>query len=178
MKNLKITNVLQGYFDVKKWSPTGDRKSWETKNDTDSISFTVITEKRIKDCEEFAKEYVNRHDETRFATTFKIGKNAKWYCADNEQCERPRNVDLDGVEFKVRFAFVTLHGDPSKKEANGYWCNDVQFEKVETNPFKNLSMKDAIQVKSENVPTDDVSETDFLNEVNKTNEDGNTGLPY
>jgi hypothetical protein len=39
-------------------------------------------------------------------------------------------------------------------------------------------MKDAIQVKSENVPPEDVSETDFLNTVNKTNEDGNTGLPY
>lgn len=131
------TNILTGYFDCKKYNAKKPRDQWTLVGNDETITFstTFPADAVPADLAEFAKWYTGKQGDARAVVKFKISASCRWYDANAQRMERPDNSVIDGKRYECAFTFRALYGDPNKKEAAGFWANDVLLREVEDNPF-------------------------------------------
>ena len=135
MKELKLTEELIGYFDVRKYIANKNKKECPILPAGSNISFMFTTNTLKDDYKQYARAYTNKNGEQNYAVNFKIGINCRWYNENSKEIERPSNEDLDGKLCKARIQYATLDGNPDLKEATGYWAKAIQYQVLEVNPF-------------------------------------------
>lgn len=145
----KKTNKLTGYFDVKEYNAKKPREQWKTKGNDEVISFGVIFKECPAEFEKYAKEYQNKDGEKRYAVKFKIGSKCRWFDKRAKNVERPTNDSLHNKRFECQLMYNQLDGDPSQKEASGYWVNAIQFSEYVENPFSSWVAYDEPEEKHE-----------------------------
>lgn len=132
---MKTTDLLSGFFNVRKYQEGKPRDQWKIKADDDNISFSAVVADAGK-FSQFAKPFMNREGEQLYRVTFKIGCNCRWYDDTASQVARPANADLDGKRFTAKIQYNTLvPADPNGKAARGYWVNAIMFRQEDANPF-------------------------------------------
>lgn len=135
MNEQKLTEKIDGYFDVREFEPNSEYAKRKMKPDGNQISFTWITDAEPIEFKEFMRVYQSKSGETRWAVTFKISSKCRFFNAAAEQMQRPTNEELDMGRYEVRIYYSVLRGDASRHEAYGYWANAIQLYGVVSNPF-------------------------------------------
>ena len=131
-----ITEILQGFFDVREWDAKLERQQRPIIADGKNIAFTVIGDTATGLPNE--KTVQNKNGETRFVVKFKIGKSCHFYDETGNDVARPHHADLDGKRYEVRIDYVNL--TPSKPLApSGLWAHSILFREVKQNPFEGLA---------------------------------------
>lgn len=174
MAQANIIQSLQGYFDVRDFNAKKPREQWAIKGNDTTISFGVKYETLPDEFKQYAKPYTDRNGNQRYIVRFKIGANCKWFDKTGTVTPRPDNTYLDGKPFEVTIQYATLNGDPTKKEASGYWCNAIMFREVNTNPFDGIAFE-AAPAAPEQPATPVVQEAYVENFVDDA---GDSGLPF
>lgn len=139
MAELKLTQSLTGWFDVKVYNERIPRENWKIKGEDDNIAFTVTFAAGDTAARPFAahgKPYTDGSGNQRLRVTFKIGARCRWFNENANPVTKPSNIDLDGKQFECVIQYNELAGDPAiPKSPRGYWVNAIQFREVVTNPF-------------------------------------------
>lgn len=138
-KELKLTQTLTGWFDVRVFNERIPRENWKIKGEDDNIAFTVTfstTEPQAVQFVNHGKPYADANGNPRLRVTFKIGTRCRWFNENAQPVAKPSNMDLDGKQFECVIQYNELDGDPTNpKSPRGYWVNAIQFREVVTNPF-------------------------------------------
>lgn len=138
-RELKLTQTLTGWFDVKVYNERIQRENWKIKGDDDNISFGVTFAAGAPAAVNFAaygKPYADSNGNPRLRVTFKIGPRCRWFDEQAKPVQKPSNIDLDGKPFEVVMQYNEVAGDPTNpKSPRGYWVNAIQFREVQQNPF-------------------------------------------
>lgn len=138
-RELKLTNTLTGWFDVKVYNERIPRENWKLKGDDDNIAFTTTFAATDPEATEFAahgKPYTDGNGNPRVRVNFKIGSRCAWFDEQAHPIARPSNSVLDGKRFEAVIQYNQLDGDPANpKSPRGYWVNAIQFREVQENPF-------------------------------------------
>ena len=139
MAELKLTQSLTGWFDVKVYNERIPRENWKIKGEDDNIAFTVTLAQADPQSVQFVnhgKPYADANGNPRLRVTFKIGARCRWFNENAQPVEKPTNTELDGKQFECVIQYNELAGDPANpKSPRGYWANAIQFREVVTNPF-------------------------------------------
>jgi hypothetical protein len=139
MAELKLTQTLTGWFDVKVYNDRIPRENWKIKGEDDNIAFTVTMSTTDPQAVQFVnhgKPYADANGNQRLRVTFKIGARCRWFDENAQPVGKPSNSELDGKQFECVIQYNELAGDPTNpKSPRGYWVNAIQFREVQTNPF-------------------------------------------
>lgn len=138
-KELKLTQTLTGWFDVRVYNERIPRENWKIKGEDDNIAFTVTfstTDPQAVQFVNHGKPYADANGNPRLRVTFKIGSRCRWFNENAQPVAKPSNMDLDGKQFECVIQYNELDGDPTNpKSPRGYWANAIQFREVVSNPF-------------------------------------------
>lgn len=138
-KELKLTQTMTGWFDVRVYNERIPRENWKIKGEDDNIAFTVTfstTDPQAVQFVNHGKPYADANGNPRLRVTFKIGARCRWFNENAQPVAKPSNMDLDGKQFECVIQYNELDGDPTNpKSPRGYWVNAIQFREVVTNPF-------------------------------------------
>lgn len=138
-RELKLTQTLTGWFDVRVYNERIPRENWKIKGEDDNIAFTVTFSTADPQAVQFVnhgKPYADANGNTRLRVNFKIGARCRWFNENAQPVAKPSNIDLDGKQFECVIQYNELDGDPTNpKSPRGYWANAIQFREVVTNPF-------------------------------------------
>lgn len=138
-KELKLTQTLTGWFDVRVFNERIARENRQIKGENDNVGFTVTFPAGDPAAVAFAaygKPYADANGNPRLRVNFKIGRNCRWFDQNANPVSKPANIDLDGKQFEVVMQYNELDGDPSKPlSPKGYWVDAIQFREVRQNPF-------------------------------------------
>lgn len=138
-RELKLTQTLTGWFDVRVFNERIPRENWKIKGEDDNIAFTVTfstTDPQAVQFVNHGKPYADANGNPRLRVTFKIGARCRWFNENAQPVAKPSNIDLDGKQFECVIQYNELDGDPTNpKSPRGYWANAIQFREVVTNPF-------------------------------------------
>ena len=66
---------------------------------------------------------------------------------------RPTNEELDSELWNVCLDFNALHGDSTKKEANGYWSNGILLKGTQSDMFADLN-EEGVETNVGHLPDD------------------------
>ena len=142
MAELKLTQTLTGWFDVKVYNERIPRENWKIKGEDDNIAFTVTLSTTDPQAVQFVnhgKPYADANGNPRLRVTFKIGARCRWFNENAQPVGKPANVELDSKQFECVIQYNELAGDPANpKSPRGYWANAIQFREVVTNPFASM----------------------------------------
>lgn len=138
---MKKTDLLKGFFDVRRYKDGTPREQWQMKGNDENIEFScVLDERTAREMElmTFARTFTapplgNACRVRELARIkFKIGRNTRWFNADGVEVDRPDNADLDGSEFAVRMLFneVVPPAGASAMSPRGNWVRSIQFREV------------------------------------------------
>lgn len=138
-KELKLTQTLTGWFDVRVYNERIPRENWKIKGEDDNIAFTVTfstTDPQAVQFVNHGKPYADANGNPRLRVNFKIGRKCRWFDENARPVAKPANMDLDGKQFECVIQYNDLDGDPTNpKSPRGYWVNAIQFREVQQNPF-------------------------------------------
>ena len=138
-KELKLTQTLSGWFDVKVYNERIARENWKLKGEDDQIAFTVTFAAGDTAALPFAahgKPYTDGSGNPRLRVNFKIGTRCDWFDEQAQPIAKPLNSVLDGKQYECVIQYSTLDGDPANpKSPRGYWANAIQLREVQRNPF-------------------------------------------
>ena len=138
-KELKLTQTLSGWFDVKVYNERIARENWKLKGEDDQIAFTVTFAAGDTAALPFAahgKPYTDGSGNPRLRVNFKIGTRCDWFDEQAQPIAKPLNSVLDGKQYECIIQYSTLDGDPANpKSPRGYWANAIQLREVQRNPF-------------------------------------------
>ena len=138
-KNLKLTQTLTGWFDVRVYNERIARENRQIKGENDNISFTATFAVGAPAAVAFAtygKPYADANGNPRLRVNFKIGRNCRWFDANANPVTKPSNIDLDGKQFECVIQYNEVAGDPTKPlSPRGYWVDAIQFREAQVNPF-------------------------------------------
>ena len=139
MRDLKVTDTLTGWFDVKVYNERIARENWKLKGEDDNIAFTVTFAAGDTAAMPFAahgKPYTDGSGNPRLRVNFKIGTRCTWFDERAQPIAKPLNSALDGKQYECVIQYSTLDGDPTNpKSPRGYWANAIQLREVQRNPF-------------------------------------------
>lgn len=138
-KDLKLTQTLTGWFDVRVYNERIARENRQIKGDNDNIGFTASFAAGDPDAvafSTFGKPYADANGNPRLRVNFKIGRKCRWFDENANPVAKPANIDLDGKQFEVVMQYNEVEGDPTKPlSAKGYWVDAIQFREAQVNPF-------------------------------------------
>lgn len=138
-RELKLTQTLTGWFDVKVYNERIARENWKIKGEDDNISFGVTFAAGDPAAVEFSthgKPYADSNGNPRLRVNFKIGPRCDWFDEQARPISKPLNSVLDGRQYECVIQYSTLDGDPTNpKSPRGYWVNAIQLREVRQNPF-------------------------------------------
>lgn len=138
-KELKLTQTLTGWFDVRVYNERIARENRQIKGENDNIGFTVTFPAGDPAAVAFAaycKPYADANGNPRLRVNFKIGRNCRWFDQNANPVAKPSNIDIDGKQFEVVMQYNEVAGDPTKPlSPKGYWVDAIQFREAHTNPF-------------------------------------------
>lgn len=139
MAELKLTQNLTGWFDVKVYNDRIPRENWKIKGEDDNIAFTVslsTTDPQAVQFVNHGKPYADANGNQRLRVNFKIGARCRWFDENAQPVGKPSNAELDGKRFECVIQYNELAGSPTNPKAPcGYWANAIQFREVVSNPF-------------------------------------------
>lgn len=139
MAEIKLTQSLTGWFDVKVYNERIPRENWKIKGENDNIALKVTlssTDPQAVQFEKHGKPYVDANGNPRLRVAFKIGARCRWFDENAQPVGKPANIELDGKRFECVIQYNELAGDPANpKSPRGYWVNAIQIREVVTNPF-------------------------------------------
>lgn len=139
MRELKVSDTLTGWFDVKVYNERVSRENWKLKGEDDNIAFTVTFAAGDTAAMPFAahgKPYTDGSGNPRLRVNFKIGTRCTWFDERAQPIAKPLNSALDGRMYECVIQYSTLDGDPTNpKSPRGYWANAIQLREVQRNPF-------------------------------------------
>ena len=139
MRELKVSDTLTGWFDVKVYNERVSRENWKLKGEDDNIAFTVTFAAGDTAALPFAahgKPYTDGSGNPRLRVNFKIGTRCTWFDELAQPIAKPLNSVLDGRMYECVIQYSTLEGDPTNpKSPRGYWANAIQLREVQRNPF-------------------------------------------
>lgn len=139
MAELKLTQSLTGWFDVKVYNERIPRENRQIKGENDNIGFSATFAAGDPAAVTFAaygKPYADANGNPRLRVNFKIGRNCRWFDANANPVAKPSNIDLDGKQFEVVLQYNEVTGDPTKPlSPKGYWVDAIQFREAQINPF-------------------------------------------
>lgn len=142
-RELKLTQTLTGWFDVKVYNERIPKENWKIKGEDDNISFGVTFAAGDQAAVAFSrhgKPYADANGNQRLRVTFKISPRCRWFDAYANQVAKPSNIDLDGKPFEVVIQYNEVDGDPTNpKSPRGYWVAAIQFREVQQNPFSMMA---------------------------------------
>lgn len=138
-RELKLTQTLTGWFDVRVYNERIARENRQIKGDNDNIGFSATFaagDPAAVAFSTYGKPYADANGNQRLRVTFKIGARCRWFNENAQPVAKPSNIDLDGKQFECVIQYNELDGDPTNpKSPRGYWANAIQFREVVTNPF-------------------------------------------
>lgn len=138
-RELKLTQTLTGWFDVKVYNERIQKENWKMKGEDDNITFGVTFAAGDPAAVAFSahgKPYADSNGNPRLRVKFKIGPRCRWFDANANPVTKPSNIDLDGKTFEVVIQYNEVAGDPTNpKSPRGYWVDAIQFREVQQNPF-------------------------------------------
>lgn len=138
-KELKLTQTLTGWFDVRVYNERIARENRQIKGENDNIGFTAsfaAGDPVAVTFAAFGKPYADANGNPRLRVTFKIGPRCRWFDENANHVAKPANIDLDGKQFEVVMQYNEVAGDPTNpKSPRGYWVNAIQFREAQANPF-------------------------------------------
>ena len=138
-RELKLTQTLTGWFDVKVYNERIPKENWKMKGEDDNISFGVTFaagDPAAVTFAAFGKPYADANGNPRLRVTFKIGPRCRWFDENANPVAKPSNYELDSKQFEVVMQYNEVAGDPTNpKSPRGYWVNAIQFREVQQNPF-------------------------------------------
>lgn len=138
-KELKLTQTLTGWFDVRVYNERIARENRQIKGEDDNIGFTVSFAARDPAAVAFAafgKPYADANGNPRLRVNFKIGRKCHWFDENANPVAKPANIDLDGKQYEVVMQYNEVAGDPTKPlSPKGYWVDAIQFREAQINPF-------------------------------------------
>lgn len=144
-RELKLTQALTGWFDVKVYNERIPKENWKMKGEDANISFGVTFAAGDPAAAAFAahgKPYADSNGNPRLRVTFKIGQRCRWFDWRALQVTKPSNAELDGKQFEVVIQYNEVAGDPANpKSPRGYWVDAIQFREVKQNPFAAMSVE-------------------------------------
>ena len=142
-KELKLTQTLTGWFDVRVYNERIARENRQIKGENDNISFTAtfaVGDPAAVAFATYGKPYADANGNPRLRVNFKIGRNCRWFDANANPVTKPSNIDLDGKMFEVVLQYNEVAGDPTKPlSPKGYWVDAIQFREAQINPFTAMS---------------------------------------
>ncbi len=142
-RELKLTQTLTGWFDVKVYNERIPKENWKMKGEDDNITFGVTFAAGDPAAVAFAahgKPYADSNGNQRLRVTFKIGPRCRWFDANANPVTKPSNIDIDGKPFEVVIQYNEVAGDPTNpKSPRGYWVDAIQFREVLQNPFSAMA---------------------------------------
>jgi hypothetical protein len=142
-KNLKLTQTLTGWFDVRVYNERIAKENRQIKGENDNIGFTVTFaagDPAAVAFSTYGKPYADANGNPRLRVNFKIGRLCRWFDENANPVEKPSNIDLDGKQFEVVMQYNELEGDPNKPlSPRGYWVDAIQFREVQQNPFSAMA---------------------------------------
>lgn len=138
-KDLKLTQTLTGWFDVRVYNERIARENRQIKGDNDNIGFTASFASGDPAAVAFStygKPYADANGNQRLRVNFKIGRKCRWFDENANPVAKPFNIDLDGKQFEVVIQYNEVAGDPSNPlSPKGYWVDAIQFREAQINPF-------------------------------------------
>ena len=138
-KELKLTQTLTGWFDVRVYNERIARENRQIKGENDNIGFTAsfaAGDPAAVAFSTYGKPYADANGNPRLRVNFKIGRNCRWFDQNANQVAKPANIDLDGKQFEVVMQYNEVAGDPTKPlSPRGYWVDAIQFREAQINPF-------------------------------------------
>ena len=138
-RELKLTQTLTGWFDVRVYNERIARENRQIKGENDNISFTAtfaVGDPAAVAFAAFGKPYADANGNPRLRVNFKIGRNCRWFDANANPVTKPSNIDLDGKQFECVIQYNEVAGDPTKPlSPRGYWVDAIQFREAQVNPF-------------------------------------------
>lgn len=138
-RDLKLTQTLTGWFDVRVYNERIARENRQIKGDNDNIVFSATFAAGDPAAEQFVnhgKHYLDSNGNQRLRVNFKIKRTCRWFDENASPVAKPSNIDLDGKQFEVVMQYNEVEGDPAKPlSPRGYWVNAIQFREVQLNPF-------------------------------------------
>ena len=135
---------LSGYFDVRVYKAQKPREQRKVAKQDETITFGVVFKPNElpQQVSKYAHAYKDKNGEDRMFVTFKIYKGCKFFKKRNGRVtaiERPDHAGLEGKRFDACIEFRELNGDPSQKEACGYWANGILISEAESSMFADLN---------------------------------------
>ena len=138
-KELKLTQTLTGWFDVRVYNERIARENRQIKGDNDNIGFTAsfaAGDPAAVAFSTYGKPYADANGNPRLRVNFKIGRRCRWFDENANPIAKPANIDLDGKQFEVVIQYNEVAGDPSNPlSPKGYWVDAIQFREAQVNPF-------------------------------------------
>lgn len=138
-KDLKLTQTLTGWFDVRVYNERIARENRQIKGDNDNISFSTtfpVGDSAAVSFATYGKPYADNNGNQRLRVNFKIGRKCRWFDENANPVAKPSNIDLDGKQFEVVIQYNEVAGNPSNPlSPKGYWVDAIQFREAQINPF-------------------------------------------
>ncbi|MBQ1196633.1 MAG: hypothetical protein IIV44_05365 [Rikenellaceae bacterium] len=138
-KELKLTQTLTGWFDVRVYNERIARENRQIKGDNDNIGFTAsfaVGDPAAVAFATYGKPYADANGNPRLRVNFKIGRKCRWFDENANPVAKPANMDLDGKMYEVVMQYNEVAGDPTKPlSPKGYWVDAIQFREAQVNPF-------------------------------------------
>lgn len=138
-RELKLTQTLTGWFDVKVYNERIPRENRQIKSENDNIGFSATFAAGDHAAAQFVnhgKPYLDANGNQRLRVNFKIGPRCRWFDENANPVAKPSNIDLDGKQFEVVMQYNEVEGDPTKPlSPRGYWVDAIQFREAQVNPF-------------------------------------------
>ena len=100
-RELKLTQTLTGWFDVRVYNERIARENRQIKGENDNISFTAtfaVGDPAAVAFATYGKPYADANGNPRLRVNFKIGRNCRWFDANANPVTKPSNIDLDGKQ--------------------------------------------------------------------------------
>ena len=142
-KDLKLTQTLTGWFDVRVYNERIARENRQIKGDNDNIGFTAsfaAGDPAAVAFSTYGKPYADANGNPRLRVNFKIGRKCRWFDENANPVAKPSNIDLDGKQFEVVMQYNEVAGDPSNPlSPKGYWVDAIQFREAQINPFEAMA---------------------------------------
>ena len=138
-KDLKVTQTLTGWFDVRVYNERIARENRQIKGENDNIGFSATFaagDPAAVAFSTYGKPYADANGNPRLRVNFKIGRKCRWFDENANPVAKPANIDLDGKQFEVVMRYNEVAGDPSNPlSPKGYWVDAIQFREAQVNPF-------------------------------------------
>lgn len=143
-KELKLTQTLTGWFDVRVYNERIARENRQIKGEDDNIGFTAsfaAGDPAAVAFAAFGKPYADANGNPRLRVNFKIGRKCRWFDENANPVAKPANIDLDGKQYEVVMQYNEVAGDPTKPlSPKGYWVDAIQFREAQVNPFAAMAV--------------------------------------